>query len=196
MKLYEGKKPQMGISFDDRILKAYVGPFPLGYSITFSVFLFFMLLFTLLFGYFFSVLLLTITSWWTNALHWGVALFLLAGIILGFWCVKQLPDNLLPYSVEFSIDTKMICYGTMLRRWRRQLSGDLTLLVEPSYQRGDWGFTLRLSSDGRKFLLLPDAHVGSSYSRALSKARQLAAMIQECVPYVVKIEESKYWRYH
>ncbi len=196
MKLYQDKRPKMDVSFEDRVLKAHIGPLPLSYVIQISIWLFFTLMITLLFGYLFSVLLFAITSWWTNALHWGVAMFLLAGIVLGSWCVRQSLALLLPYSFEFSIDTRMACYGTMLRRCKRQLSDDLILLVEPSYQRGDWGFTLRLSSGGRKYLLLPDAIVGSSYSRAISKARKLAARIQECVPYIVKIEESKYWRYH
>lgn len=65
------------------------------------------------------------------------------------------------------------------------------MLVEPSYSKGDWGFSLKIISKGRKCLFLPGVFVGA-YDKAISRARDLAKMIQKCAPFV-RIEESKYW---
>lgn len=51
---------------------------------------------------------------------------------------------------------------------------------------------MKIISKGRKCLFLPGVFVGA-YGKAISRARDLAKMIQKCAPFV-RIEESKYWK--
>lgn len=197
--LYSDSSPDINVSCDGKILKAAVGLMPLAVVIPLSVFL--VLMFALLivfsflwlrfsFGCFFYGL--DADKAWLTFLF--VEVFFLYGIALSSWCVIYLVNVILPYSAEIHIDAKTMIYGNKLWRRKCDLADEVSLLVEPGYTRGDWGFTLQIVFGGRKHLFLPNVFVGS-YSEAISAARKLAERIQECIG-CPRIDESKYWRYH
>ena len=195
MKLHIAKKPEIVASCCNRVFRVFVGPLPfceviqlvpwVAISLIFmAVFLF--LLSRLIFGY--------ICGQCSVMMFLCLGVFFIAGTGVCFWSVKTLMMEILPYSAELNIDDRIMIYGNKLWRRRCQLSGELVLLVEPSYLKGAWGFQMRIVSNGRKCLLLPGVIVGS-YADAISKSRKLSAKIQECMPFV-RIEESRYWRWH
>lgn len=120
--------------------------------------------------------------------------FFVIGTVGSAWMAKYLMDEVLPYTAEIFIDAKLMVYGNKLWRRKCNLADEVSLLIEPNYTSGDWGFVLKIVSGGRKHLLLPGVFVGS-YSKTISTARKLAKEIQECTGYF-RVEESKWWKYH
>lgn len=200
MKLYAAKEPKTSVDCDNGVLRVKVGSPPLSIVIQMGIWGIILLVY-LLFCLFMWVrltwyYLLTKEPWDIGLVaFFGVELFLLAGALLMFWCVKRVLDDILPFSAEVCIDKRRMVCGHRLWHRRCQFIGEVQLLVEPVYSRGGWwGFALRIVSNGKKYKLLPCAS-GSSYYKARAKARKLAAQIQACMPFI-KIEESKYWKYH
>lgn len=200
MILYTTKEPRIIVSYVDHVLRVNVGLLPLGWVIQLVVWAGISLMFMLLCFYLW-VRLLVACIFDGQACDAGllayfvVELFFLAGTILMFWCVKEMVECIFPYSAEVFIDTRTMHCGNRLWRRKCRFTGEERLLVEPLYSRGGWGFALRIASNGKKYKLLPSAYVGSSYYKTRARARKLAAQIQECLPFI-KIEESKYWKYH
>ena len=199
MTLYSDSSPNIKVSCDGKVLKAAVGLMPLAVVLQLSVFL--VLMFALLIVFTFLWLRFSCGCFFYGLdadKGWLIFLFMevffLYGITLSSWCVLYLLNGILPYSAEIHIAAKTMIYRNKLW-WREcQLTDDVSLLVEPNYTKGDWGFTLKIVSGGRKHLLLSGVFIGS-YSKTISTARKLAKEIQKCVEYL-RIEESKYWRYH
>ena len=198
MKLYVDESPTTCVWRIENKLKVKVGMHPLGVvfqlALLFCASLMFMILFLLLslrllWGYMSGM---GQDAGWAGWLF--IIAFLLAGTTFSAFCALYLMNIILPFSAEVDIASKTMCFGNRLWRLTRQFSDDVLLIVEPCYTRGDWGFKMQMSSQGKKSLLLPCMYVGS-YSNAISKARCLAKKIHECAPFV-RIEESKYWRIH
>jgi hypothetical protein len=197
MKLYvDSNKPKVSVWRTGCIIKVKVGWYPIGIVAQLVVFacvsLMFMVVFLLLalklfLGYESGV---AYESGWV--LYLLLELFFISGAVLASWCFNTLMMSILPFSAEIDIDSKTMCYGNILWRRKCQLGDEVLLLVEPSYSRGDWGFSMKIISKGRKCLFLPGVFVGA-YGKAISRARDLAKMIQKCAPFV-RIEESKYWK--
>lgn len=199
MILYFAREPRVIVCYVDHILRVNVGRLPWGWVIQLVVWAGISLMFMLICFYLW-VRLMGACIFDGQACDAGllvyfvVELFFLAGTILMFWCVKTIVEFILPYSAEVVIDTRTIYCGNGLWRRRCRFTGEERLLVEPVYSRGGWGFSLRIVSNGKKYKLLPSVFVGSYY-KTRARARKLAAQIQECLPFI-KIEESKYWKYH
>jgi hypothetical protein len=198
MKLYADDKAKSGVWCDDRIVKVKVGLKPPGIVVQLSVVfcISFMLVVIFLF------LTLRLGFGYMSGLDRGsgclefllLDVFFICGMALSSWCAIYLMMVILPFSSEINIDAKTMSYGNVLL-WRKcQLGDEVLLLVEPCYNRGDWGFSMKIISEGRKCLLLPGMFVGS-YANAISQARNIATNIKKCAPFV-RVIESKYWRVH
>ena len=199
MKLYaDSTKPEVSVWCADRVLKVNVGLYPLGIVVELAVWLCCSVMFMGVFLFLALRLLWGCMSGMDHECSWGaylfMGMFLISGAVLSGWCANYLMMEILPFSASIDIDAKTMCYGNMLWRRKCQLEDEALLLVEPCYTRGDWGFSMKIISKGRECRLLPSAFVGSYY-KAISQARNLAKMIQNCAPFV-KVEESKYWRWH
>lgn len=197
MTLYSDSSPDIKVCCDGNVLKANVGRLPIGTIIQIVGWLCFALFFTLVFG---SLLVYFSLAYLNGAEKCGWCEFLLIdaffviGTVGAAWMVKYLADTVLPYTAEIFIDAKLMVYGNKLWRRKCNLADEVSLLIEPNYTKGDWGFALKIVSGGRKHLLLSGVFVGS-YSKTISTARKLAKEIQKRVEYL-RIEESRYWRCH
>lgn len=201
MKLYaDNSKPEVGVWCADRVIKVKVGLYPIGIHVQlvalFCISLMFMAVFLLLdlkllwgLGYGSGV---DYEGDWMGLLLLGI--FLISGPVILGWCANYLMMQILPFSAEIDIDAKTMCYGNRLWRRKCYFGDEALLVVEPCYNRGDWGFSMKIIAKGRRCLLLPGVFVGS-YDKAISRARNLATRIQNCMPYV-SVKESKYWHVH
>lgn len=195
--LYNSKELNINVCCVDRILKFNTGILPIGWLILIVFWFSFAFLFLLIFGYFFLLLNWKYLSGAANC-GFGVFLFvdifLLVGTVGSGWMAYYLANLVLPYSAEIYIDKKQLLCGNKMWRRKLQFIDKVVLVIEPVYTRGDWGFSLKIVSGSKKYTLLPGVFVGT-YSKALSKARKLARDIQDYVQYM-RVEESKWWKYH
>lgn len=198
MKLYTGDKTKSGVWCDDRTIQVKVGLKPLGMLVQLSS----VFCISIMFAVIFLFLALRLTFGYMSGLDHGsgwlayllLEIFFICGMVLSGWCALYLVMVILPFSSEINIAAKTMSYGNILLRRQCQLRDEVLLLVEPCYTRGDWGFSLKIISEGRKFLLLPGVFVGP-YSNAISQARNIATHIKNCASFV-RVMESKYWRVH
>ena len=197
--LYRDRDLKIKVVCVDGVLKVSYGPLPIGITVMLSFWIAAGFLLWIVFVFVFLrvnwQVLLGQSCGGDWILFLVVELFLFCGVVgMGWWLWVVLAEVLV-FSAEVHIDNRWMCCGNRLWHRKCYFSDKVKLLVEPCYSKGDWGFALRIASRGWKYKLLPGVFVGSSYHKARSEARKLAAKVQECVSYLT-IEESRGWEWH
>lgn len=91
------------------------------------------------------------------------------GWIIVFFVIRIVMRSVLPWRIQISCarDHILIKPELLFITWAKRISRDCSIVLEPAYQRGDWGYTVWLNDNaGKRLLILRPTLISSDIEQA------------------------------